>query len=122
MINVGMIEKAIAAHARWKARLRAAVDSGKFDMTPAAIKLDDQCDFGKWLYSPEFSAAEKQTANYRNAMGLHAAFHREAAKVVESATSGHKDVAEEAIGLHGGYTKASSDLTKELTQWRLTLG
>ena len=121
MLNVEMIQKAVAAHARWKARLRAAVDTGNFDVPTATVKADNQCEFGKWLYGTDFSAHEKQTENYRAAMDLHAKFHQEAAKVVEWATSGHKDEAEEAIGLEGSYTKASSALTKELVQWRLKL-
>ena len=121
MINVDMIQKAIAAHSSWKARLKSAVASGKFDVTPADIKVDNRCEFGKWLYSSEFSAAEKQTQNYRRAVDLHAKFHQEAARVVEWATSGHKDEAEKAMGLEGSYTNASSALTKELVEWRLTL-
>jgi len=121
MINVDMIQKAIAAHANWKARLRTAVDTGKFDGTAATVKLDNQCGFGKWLYGADFSADEKKTENYRTAVDLHAKFHREAAQVVEWATSGQKDAAEQAMGLEGSYTKASTALTKELVQWRLKL-
>jgi methyl-accepting chemotaxis protein len=121
MINVEMIQKAIAAHASWKARLRSAIDTGKFDVTPAVIKADNQCEFGKWLYGADFTAADKQTQNYRAAMDLHAKFHLEAAKVVQLATSGHKDEASVAMGLGGSYTQASSALTKELVQWRLLL-
>ena len=83
MINVDMIQKAIAAHSSWKARLRSAVATGKCDVTPADIKVDNRCEFGKWLYGPDFSAAEKQTKNCRAAIDLHAKFHQEAAKVVE---------------------------------------
>jgi hypothetical protein len=121
MIIVDMIQKAIAAHASWKARLRSAVDTGKFDVAPAVIRTDNQCEFGKWLHGTDFSAADKQTKNYRSAMELHAKFHEEAAKVVELAISGHKDEASLAMGLDGSYTKASSALTKELVQWRLVL-
>jgi len=121
MIIVDMIQKAIAAHASWKTRLRTAVATGKFDVTPADIKVDNRCEFGKWLYGPDFSAAEKLTKNYRTAVDLHAKFHQEAARVVEWATSDHKDEAEKAMGLEGSYTKASSTLTKELIEWRLTL-
>lgn len=121
MIIVDMIQKAIAAHSSWKARLKSAVATGKFEVKPADIKVDNRCEFGKWLYSTDFSAAEKQTKNYRTAVDLHAKFHQEAAKVVEWATSGHKDEAEKAMGLEGSYTKASSALTKELVEWRLTL-
>lgn len=121
MIIVDMIQKAIAAHASWKARLRTAVDTGKFDVSIAVIKADNQCEFGKWLYGSDFTAAEKQTQNYRAARELHARFHQEAAKVVELATSGHKDEADAAMSLGGSYTKASSALTQELVQWRLSL-
>ena len=121
MIVVDMIQKAIAAHSSWKTRLRSAIDSAKCDVTPAAIKVDNQCEFGKWLYGPDFTAAEKQSQNYRSAVDLHAKFHREAAQVVEWATSGHKDKADAAMGIEGSYTKASSALTKELVAWRLTL-
>jgi hypothetical protein len=121
MIIVEMIQKAIAAHAGWKSRLRAAVDTGKFDVAPAVIRTDNQCEFGKWMHGTDFSAADKLTRNYRAAMELHAKFHQEAAKVAELATSGHKDEACLAMGLEGSYTKASSALTKELVAWRLAL-
>jgi hypothetical protein len=121
MINVDMIQKAIAAHARWKVRLRSAVDTGKFDVTPATVKADNQCEFGKWLYGSEFSDDEKQTANYRTAVDLHAKFHLEAAKVVEWAASGHEDTAETLMGPEGSYTKASTALMQELVRWRLRL-
>ena len=121
MLNIEMIQKAIAAHASWKARLRTAIDTGKFDATPAVVRTDNRCEFGKWLYGPDFTAGEKATRNYRSAVELHAKFHQEAANVVDLATSGRKSEAEQAIGLEGGYSKASSALTKELVQWRLKL-
>jgi hypothetical protein len=121
MLNVDMIQKAIAAHASWKARLRTAVDKGKFDAMPAIVRTDNRCEFGKWLYGPDFTAAEKETQNYRTAIDLHAKFHQEAANVVDLATSGRKSEAEQAISMEGSYSKASSALTKELVQWRLKL-
>lgn len=121
MINVEMIQKAIAAHANWKARLRAAVNTGKFDVTPAVVRADNRCEFGKWLYGSDFSAVDKETQNYRTAADLHAKFHQEAAKIVELATAGQKDEAEKAMGLEGSYTKASSTLTRQLVEWRVSL-
>jgi hypothetical protein len=121
MINVDMIQKAIAVHSGWKARLKSAVASGKFDVSPADVKVDNRCEFGKWLHGPDFLADDKQTQNYRNAIALHAKFHQEAAQVVEWAVSGRKDDAEKAMALEGNYTKASSALTKELVQWRQKL-
>ena len=87
MVNLEILEKAIAAHASWKARLRTAVSTGKFDVPVSTVKLDNQCEFGKWLYGPELSASDRQTKNYRTVKQLHAQFHLDAAKVVELATS-----------------------------------
>ena len=118
MINVDVLQKAIAAHSGWKARLRTAVNSGKFDFTTDTVKADNQCDFGKWLYGSEPSAADRQTEHYRTVKQLHAQFHQEAAKVVELATSGHKETAETAIGMGGTYSKASQALTEAMVKWR----
>jgi chemoreceptor zinc-binding protein len=122
MVNVDTIQKAIAAHAGWKARLRTAVSTGKFDGTASTVNVDNQCEFGKWLYGSGITAAEKETEHYRTVRQLHAQFHQEAAKVIEWATSGQKDKAEEAIGLGGGYTKASQVLTEAMVKWRTSLG
>ncbi len=88
MTNVEALQKAIAAHSSWKARLRTAVISGKFDIAPDTVKADNQCEFGKWLYGPEPSAAEKAAEHYRTVKQLHTQFHQEAAKVALWATSG----------------------------------
>jgi hypothetical protein len=120
-ISVETIQKAIAAHANWKVRLRTAFNAGKFDVTPAVVALDDQCEFGKWLRGPDFSASEKQSEDYRKVVDLHARFHQEAARIVELATSGRSKEAEAAMGLESGYSRASSALTRELIKWRLGL-
>ena len=47
MLTFDVLDNAIAAHANWKARLRMAASTGKFDVTPTAVKADNQCEFGK---------------------------------------------------------------------------
>ena len=121
MLNVDAIQDAIAAHSFWKARLRTAVSSEKFDVAIATVKADDQCDFGKWLYGPTLSAAEKETERCRTVKQLHAQFHQEAARVVEWATSGQKNKAEEAMGSGGSYSRASRLLTEAMVRWRESL-
>ncbi len=37
MVNPDMLQTAIAAHASWKARLRAAIGSGKFDIPARSL-------------------------------------------------------------------------------------
>jgi hypothetical protein len=121
VIKLEALDKAIAAHAAWKARLRSAANSGKFDGMTTVVKADNRCDLGKWLHSASLSAGDKQTEHYRKVKQLHAEFHQEAAKVVELALSGQKDAAQEAIGIGGPYTKVSSALTDAMVQWRDSL-
>ncbi len=71
MIDVEMLNKGIAAHSGWKARLRNAAISGKLETAISTVKADDQCDFGKWLYGSVISTAEKQTEQYRTVRQLH---------------------------------------------------
>lgn len=118
MIKADLLEKAIAAHASWKARIRAAISAGKFDVPASTVKLDNLCEFGKWLSGPEVTAAEKQTDNYRTVKQLHAEFHQEAARVIELATSGQKAAAEAAINMGGSYSKSSTKLTEAMVRWR----
>jgi len=119
MVDAEAIGKGVAAHAAWKARLRAAVSSGKFEVPSATVSRDDQCEFGKWLYG--LSGKETQTEHFSAVKRLHARFHEEAAKVVTLATSGEMGKAEEAIGVQGDYTKASGELTQAMVAWRNSL-
>lgn len=118
MLNLDAIQKAIAAHTGWKARLRTAISNGKFEVAVATVRADNQCEFGKWLYGSELSDSEKSTDHYQTVKQLHARFHQEAAAVVSLATSGEKEKAEAAIGMDGSYSKASRLLTEAMVKWR----
>jgi chemoreceptor zinc-binding protein len=118
MLNLDAIQKAIAAHTGWKARLRTAVTSGTFEVAVATVRADNQCEFGKWLYGSELSDSDKAADHYQTVKQLHARFHQEAAAVVSLATSGQKDKAEAAIAMDGCYSKASRSLTEAMIRWR----
>lgn len=107
------IEKAVAAHGAWKTRLENAIETGKIDIPVATIKLDNQCEFGKWLYGDGSAAGHMD--RYHKVKELHAQFHAAAGHVAELATSGKKDDAKQALG--GNYHNASSALTQEMTAW-----
>jgi hypothetical protein len=100
--------------------LRASSE-GKFDGSIDTVRADNQCEFGKWLYGSELSAAEKQTDHYLDVKLLHAQFHHEAAKVVHLANSGEKMEAEKAMNMGGSYAKSSSALTSAMIRWRDSL-
>jgi hypothetical protein len=44
------LDKALSAHAEWKARLRAAAQA-KETLDLDTIRRDDCCDLGRWLYA-----------------------------------------------------------------------
>ena len=119
MVNLEAINKGIAAHSAWKARLRTAVSSGKFDVPAATVAKDNQCEFGKWLYG--LSGTDQLTEKFSTVRRLHTQFHEEAARIVTLATSGQSEKAEQAMALGGSYTKASAELTGAMVRWRNSL-
>lgn len=118
MISAEIFTKAIAAHSSWKARLRSAIGGGTSEFSPSQVKLDNACEFGKWLYGAELSPAEKQSEHYRTVKQVHAQFHAEAARVLEAALSGHKEAAEQSLGIGGKCAKLATDLTQATIKWR----
>jgi len=115
-VNPEVLQKAVVAHSAWKARLRNAIASGKLDIPVATIKVDNQCQFGKWLYGTELSAHEKQTEQYRTVKELHAQFHEAASKVAQFATTGQKQAAEQAMDLSSDFSRVSSALMNALAK------
>jgi len=106
----------IGAHGKWKQRLLDAIKTGQSEWTPSIVCQDNQCDFGKWLYS--CSAEEQSSPHYNNVKGLHADFHKNAADVLTLALAGKKVEAEKAIDFDSTYSQASGALTKEMLSWK----
>ena len=111
------INKAIGAHGAWKARLRAAIDTGSSDFKPEIVQTDNQCEFGKWLHN-EGNAEIRKMPVYKTVVQYHAEFHKEAARVLTLAVSGKKDEAEEAMKAGSKFAIVSSSLTSTMMEWR----
>jgi len=116
MANSQEITKAIAAHSIWKVRLAEAIHAGQSDTTPERVAPDNLCDFGKWLYS--LPPSERNREHWKKVQALHAAFHKEAAKLLKLALSGQKAEAEKCMAFGGSYRKASADLTTAMMAWK----
>lgn len=116
------LDKAIAAHATWKRRLKAAADTGQSDASPQAVAVDNQCEFGKWLYSDgtKLSPAEKG-ADFENVKRLHAQFHQCAAHTLGKALKRDKAGYEGDMSLNGSFTSASAKLTEAMMAWKKRL-
>jgi hypothetical protein len=111
------IKKAITAHGAWKDRLSGAIGSGSLDVPVANVKVDNLCEFGKWLYGE--AGALSANAHYSQIKELHAQFHRAAGTVAELAVAGKK--AEAQAAMSGEYSSASEKLIKELNDWDASL-
>lgn len=120
MNTLEAINTAIAAHGKWKDRLKQAIQDGTSAFQPTVVKTDNQCDFGKWLYH-DVTTEQQATAYFEKVKRLHAEFHVEAARVLELALNGDKLNAEIGLGFGGQYAKISAALTSVLEQWHASV-
>jgi predicted protein tyrosine phosphatase len=107
---------AIAAHAKWKYRLRRAIDSGESEWTVDQVRADDACDFGRWLGS--LSPVMRTSRNAKAVIACHAEFHRTAAHVLELALARRRDEAETAIAAGSPFAETSKRLTLAVMAWQ----
>jgi methyl-accepting chemotaxis protein len=113
------IDKAISAHALWKARLRLAIDTGTSEWSVRDVSPDDVCAFGKWLHS--LPPDEKATERWKKVQVLHAEFHLVAAQVLKLALDRHRDQAIEAMKSRSPFASVSSRLTQTMLDWKAAL-
>ncbi len=112
---------ALAAHRKWKERLDLAIKTGKSDFKPEIVKLDDRCDFGKWLYH-QTSPEEQRSSYYQTVKQLHAKFHFEIAHILELTSRGEHEQAKLEMAFGGGFAATSGELISNLTAWYMELG
>lgn len=111
------INKAVGAHGMWKARLKSVIETGKTDLDPEVVAQDNQCEFGKWLYGPTITQADK-TADYEKVRQLHARFHKCACATLKKALSGDKKGADDDLSMRGAFSAASGELTTAMMAWK----
>jgi len=110
------IEDAIGSHALWMSHVRQAIVEAQPGIDVEDIRAAGRCDFGKWLYGPRLSAADRTSVAYQEVESLHADFHRVAAQVVELAAAGQTA---EAYGLlYGDYVTISGRLAIAMRAWQ----
>jgi hypothetical protein len=110
------LDRAIAAHAKWKYRLMEAIDTGKSQWQVADVRTDGACDFGKWLLS--LSLSQRLSEHSKKVRALHTEFHGLAADVLELALAGRKEEATAAIALGSRFAAVSSNLTMAVMAWQ----
>jgi hypothetical protein len=108
---------AISAHGMWKVRLESAINTGASEFDPAVVETDNKCEFGRWLHG-DIDPVLKQQPNFKKVVDLHAAFHREAARILRLALAGQANVAAAEISEGSKYFTLSTQLTHELEIWK----
>jgi hypothetical protein len=116
MIDPANLDHAIAAHAKWKFRLREALKTGQSEWTVDKVRPDNLCEFGQWLNA--LPVSDRMTTDCRDVKALHTKFHEAAAKVLESAIAGRKLEAETAMATGGAFSDLSTKLVKAITEWK----
>lgn len=111
------IDSAVSAHGQWKHKLRKAIDTGECESTPARVKQDNNCSFGKWLHH-RIGEEYKATPHYHEIVTLHAAFHREAGSILEIALNGDKQAAFERLKIGSDFAIISASLTSKMREWQ----
>ena len=119
MLDSKMIDKAVLAHKEWKTRLEHAIQTGQSEFSPAIVKGDNSCEFGKWLYG--LAASDKSGSDFKTVRDLHAEFHKIAGEILQQAISGQQEEAMKNLSFGGTYGVASSKLTTALYEWKKKL-
>jgi len=102
------IDAAIKAHLAWFERLKSAIATGKSDFNPPTVAMDNQCEFGKWLYSDLKAVCDQ--AKYDRIKSLHANFHKKAAEILKLALDGKKELATSEINISSPLGSLSGEL------------
>ena len=90
------VSVAIKAHFAWFDRLKSAITDGKSEFKPETVRVDNNCEFGKWVYSDlrKICPDEKTFTELKD---IHAEFHQKAGEILAMALRGEKDAAAKEI-------------------------
>ena len=100
------LDKALAAHAGWKVKLRMAInDKGKLDAE--TITSDCQCDLGRWLKG-DGRARHGGDPAFGACVAGHTAFHTAAGSIARAVNRGDYAGAEGLMAQGGAFAQAST--------------
>lgn len=104
-------DEAIAAHLKWKVRLKDFIDGRSSEQLQSVhVCKDDQCALGQWIYGQGVQFA--QLSSYENLKVKHAQFHKAAGSVLKAVESGNKQSALQMLG-EGNAFDVSTEATVE---------
>lgn len=110
------LERAIAAHAKWKYRLLEAIDARRSEWHVSDVRSDQGCEFGKWLAS--LPLTERLSPHCQKVRTLHSEFHAAAAHVLELALAGRQEEGRTEMGFGSRFAAVSADLVVAVNAWK----
>jgi methyl-accepting chemotaxis protein len=102
------LDRAVAAHAQWKIRLRGAIANGD-QLDAASVSADNCCELGKWLHGDARRLADPQGL-IGDCTAKHAEFHRQAGQVARAINAKRMDDAERMLAPGTAYSNASNNV------------
>ena len=105
-------DQAIAAHSKWKAKLRSYIASPDGSLSAPEIALDNRCELGKWVAGE--GAKYSSLSEFKSLRSQHARFHKAAAEIVRKADSGQNIAEEVALGAKSEFSSASADVVSAI--------
>ena len=113
------LDEAIAKHAEWKVKFRAAMEHQE-QVDHALIGDDHRCTLGQWLYA-EGKAEHEAKPEFRFLVAKHKEFHAEAAKVAQLINTRQYAEAEKALNFATSYNTASNAVSAAILKLKKTL-
>jgi methyl-accepting chemotaxis protein len=112
-------ERAVEAHAKWKAKLAAYIAKPDRSLNAGDTAQDDRCELGQWLHGkgrrfgnlPEFAQLIED----------HAHFHAAAGEVIRGADTGKIARGEVALGGRSEYARVSRAVVESLMKMKSIL-
>ncbi len=99
------LDQVIYDHAEWKTRFQTAILQRE-RMDVAAVCSEDCCNLGKWLRGVGERSSGHLTA-FTFLVQTHAAFHREAGRIVSLINAGDVEAAEAELEYGTSYSRAA---------------
>lgn len=110
------LREAAAAHVTLRLRVLHAADTGRGDLDPAVVGVDDRCALAALLR--DLPADTRRWAEQEGIVSGHAAFHRAAGEVASLVAAGRTGDARAVVAPGTDFDRTCDTLMAELRSWR----
>jgi hypothetical protein len=109
-------DQAIAAHTKWRAKLRAYLAEPDGSLLAPEIALDNTCELGIWISGK--GAKYSDLPEFHSLRSQHARFHKAVAEIVRKVDSGQRYTEEVALGARSEFSSASADVVSAIMSFK----